>query len=111
MKANSMVLLVGLECKPEEEEKFNRWYDEHIPLMLKYPGIRAATRYRITKANEKYPNYLAIYEFENQQALEEYDTSPEHFQARKHVTNSWGEKLPYERKWRVAYKVIGAWEK
>jgi len=111
MKANSAVLLLGLECPPEVEEKFNEWYSEHIPVMLKFPGIKAASRYKITEANEKYPNYLAIYEFENQQALEEYETSPERAAALKHVSESWPEGIPYERRWRVTYRALKVWKK
>ena len=70
MKVNSVLLLVGLKCGPEREAEFNEWYPEHIALMLEVPGCTAASRYKITQPNEDYPNYLTIYEFESQQALE-----------------------------------------
>ena len=111
MEDERVILLVGLECRPEAEDKFNQWYDEHIPLMLKFPGVKAATRYKIAKADGKHPNYLAIYQFESQQAYGEYANSPEREVALKHVSDSWGDKLPYERRWRVAYRPIKTWNK
>ena len=115
MDADSVLLLVGMECAPEAEERFNEWYNEHIPIMLKFPGMKAATRYKITEANEEYPSYLAIYEFQNQQALEEYKTSPERAEAQKHAeerrrAEDPGEKNPYLR-WRVTYRALKTWSK
>lgn len=55
---------------PEREDEYNKWYsEEHLPDILKVPGIVAARRYRVrdtgdVKADPATPEYLAIYEIE-----------------------------------------------
>ncbi|MFC1904827.1 DUF4286 family protein [Chloroflexota bacterium] len=111
MNNDSVLLLVGLQCPPEIEQKFNEWYEEHISDILKYPGVKAATRYKLTEDNDEYPNYLAIYEFENEQAAKDYDTSPERDVVMRRAAEWWPEGTPYERRWRVKYRVIQSWKK
>jgi hypothetical protein len=54
------LLCVGLEPEPAYEEEYNAWYnDEHIPFLIKVPGVLRARRFR---ALEGGPKYLAVYE-------------------------------------------------
>jgi len=54
------LLCVGLEPEPAYEEEYNAWYnDEHIPFLIKVPGVLRARRFR---ALEGSPRYLAVYE-------------------------------------------------
>jgi len=78
MDVKPVINVVGIQCQPKVDEKFNIWYDQtHIPMLLKFGGLRGATRYKILKPSEEYPQYLAIYEFNSKQAFEEYRASPE----------------------------------
>ncbi|HLZ72297.1 MAG TPA: hypothetical protein VKV26_20530 [Dehalococcoidia bacterium] len=53
-------LAVGLVPKTGYDEEYNAWYDdEHIPLLLKVPGVLRARRFR---ALEGEPRYLALYD-------------------------------------------------
>ncbi len=53
-------LAVGLVPEPAYEEEYNAWYDdEHIPFLLKVPGVLRARRFR---AVEGEPRYLALYD-------------------------------------------------
>jgi hypothetical protein len=53
--------LVMMDVDPETEADFNRVYDtEHIPALLKVPGVLGATRYRT--AEPGMPRYAALYE-------------------------------------------------
>ena len=54
------LLCVGLEPEDGYEEEYNAWYnEEHIPLLIKVPGVLRARRFR---ALDGRPSYLAVYE-------------------------------------------------
>ncbi len=58
------VYVVRMDVDPEHEDVFNDLYDnEHIPALLKVPGVRAATRYKTSDPDV--PRYLALYEVDN----------------------------------------------
>ena len=58
-----IVLVVKIDVEPEMEEEFNRWYnEEHIPMLLKVPGVLWAKR---TINTGKGPKYAAFYEHES----------------------------------------------
>ncbi|ALJ19294.1 DUF4286 family protein [Microbacterium sp. No. 7] len=51
---------------PEVEDEYNRWYEEqHIPDVLRVPGVESAQRFRLTEQQRgagPYPyKYLALY--------------------------------------------------
>jgi len=55
--------VVMMDVEPEVEADFNRVYDEeHVPGILKVPGVLGASRYETS--NEGQPKYLALYEVE-----------------------------------------------
>ena len=62
------VLLVFTDCQPGQDTAFNDWYDhEHVPELLRWPGIVAAERFKINHAEdlpEGMGRYLVIYELE-----------------------------------------------
>ena len=103
--------IVATECEPEEEQKFNRWYDEtHIPLLFKFKGMKKVTRYKIAKETEGFPTYLAVYEFESKQAYEAYTKSAELAAGREEMDKTW-KGGGFEIKWRVQYEAMKTWEK
>lgn len=111
METKPVIHMVATRCQPEDEEKFNRWYDEiHIPLLLKFKGMKKVTRYKIIYETEEYPKYLAMYKFESQKAYEEYETSPELAAAREEQRETWKER-GFEVKWRVQYELIKTLER
>ena len=82
MNTAQAILIVGTECPAGiSEEEWNKWYSEHhVRLVLKFKGVRKADRYKrigTDRGEYNYPTYLAVYEFDNLQALEEYNASPE----------------------------------
>lgn len=45
---------------PEHEAELNRWYDtEHVPLLLRVPGVLRARRFRASSGT---PRYVALYD-------------------------------------------------
>jgi len=107
MEGRPVIHIVGTQCQPEVEEEFNRWYDQvHIPMLFKFNGLKKATRYKIAKPSEEYPEYLAIYEFESQKTFEAYQSSPELAAALEEMRETWKEG-EWEITWRVQYEAIG----
>jgi len=76
------VFTASMDIQPGKEAIFNELYDtEHVPLLLKVPGVLAATRVktepltmiiageRKTITIEGEPQYSAIYELESAEVL------------------------------------------
>jgi uncharacterized protein (TIGR02118 family) len=107
---NTPVLhIVGVRCEPQIEEKFVKWYNEvHIPLLLKFKGLKKATCTRAIKRSEEYPEYLSIFEFDNKQAFLDYEKSPELAAAAVERDETWKEG-GWDRMWRVQYEVLKTW--
>jgi hypothetical protein len=58
-----ILLIVRTDVAPEMEEEFNRWYnEEHIPLLLRVPGVLWAKRGVNVGEGQK---YIAVYEHES----------------------------------------------
>ncbi len=111
MNSGPIINMVATQCQPEDEEKFNKWYDEvHIPKLLKFKGIVEVTRYKLINTSEEYPKYLAIYRFENQSAFQSFQTSPELAAAREEMRETWkGEG--FKIIWRVQYEPMKTWKR
>src|SRR5277367_1650104 len=64
--------IVMAKVKPEQEDAFNRWYDEdHMPKALnRFPGVISGRRYKVLDGGDGY-NYMAFYEFESPEKLTE----------------------------------------
>ena len=53
-----------MDIEPDKEAVFNEIYNtEHIPTLLKVPGVLGAARYETS--GEGVPKYLAVYELES----------------------------------------------
>lgn len=75
------VLIVSMDVAPEHEALFNEIYDtEHIPNLLKVPGVRAAYRLRgepfglaiggaVKQVEPPSPVYSAVYEIDGPEVL------------------------------------------
>lgn len=103
--------MVASECKPEAEEKYNKWYDEvHIPMLLKFKGLKEVIRYRLVGETGAFPKYLTVYKFESPEAYEAYGTSPERSAAMDELATTW-KQGGFEVKWRVVYEPLKTWKK
>jgi hypothetical protein len=56
--------VVTMDVEPDKEDLFNEIYDnEHIPVLMKVPGVISAARYKTS--DQGVARYLAIYELES----------------------------------------------
>jgi len=80
--ASKYVFIASMDVAPEKEALFNEVYDtEHVPNLLRVPGVRAVTRLRTEPAafvlggetkrltGEGMPRYVAIYEIDSPEVL------------------------------------------
>lgn len=63
------LMCVMTSPQPGKEQEFERWYDEqHIPDLLRVPGIVSAQRFKLSAHQHKPPpfsqTYMAIYEID-----------------------------------------------
>ncbi|MBO0741712.1 MAG: hypothetical protein J2P51_09825 [Hyphomicrobiaceae bacterium] len=75
------LFVVRMDVDAEKEALFNEVYDgEHVPNILKVPGVRSATRFVgepftmsiggvVTKKQHEGPRYTAIYEIDSPEVL------------------------------------------
>jgi hypothetical protein len=61
------VYLVQMDVPADLEDEFNRIYDtQHVPNILKAPGVRGCARYRLHSADvEGVARYAALYEIDS----------------------------------------------
>src|SRR5919199_4156841 len=80
--ATKYVFIASMDVAPEKEAVFNEVYDtEHVPNLLKVPGVRSVTRLRTEPAavniggerkpvtGDGAPTYTAIYEIDGPEVL------------------------------------------
>ena len=77
----SYIFIASMDVDPDKEDLFNEVYDsEHIPLILKVPGVHRATRYtaeafEVDIGGERKriepdgPHYSAVYEIDGPEVL------------------------------------------
>ena len=65
------LFIVMAKVNPEDEEAFNRWYnEEHMPRALeRFPGVLSGRRYKILEGEGEY-QFLALYEFESYEKMD-----------------------------------------
>jgi len=106
-----VIYIVGVNCQPEHEEKFNSWYDEvHIPQLLKFEKLKEITRCRLIDKSQIYPKYLTMYKFDTRQDWEGYLNSPERIFALQGTKDTW-KGNESEMQWQVNYEVLKFWQR
>jgi antibiotic biosynthesis monooxygenase (ABM) superfamily enzyme len=106
-----IINVVATECPPEDEAKFNKWYNEvHIPMLFKYKGMKKVTRYKKMDGKSRMPKYLAVYEYDTREALDAISQSQEYKDAIAEMQET-QQDLPFEIKWASGYEPIKTWEK
>jgi hypothetical protein len=64
-----VIVIVKVNIDPQKESEFNRWYnEEHIPNLLKVPGVIKATRGVAIKGGGH--KYITVYEHESEEVRE-----------------------------------------
>ena len=81
------LLTVKTTITPDREKAFNEWYNhEHIPDLFKFRGVVSARRYKAIMPEDRF-QYVAFYEFESEETLQQFLRS-DHFAGLKKETDS-----------------------
>ncbi len=83
-----MVKLIALYRKPENVAEFERkYFESHLPLVKKVPGLRRLSIDRITDAPRGEPEFYLIAElvFDDRATMERAMASPENVEAGKNL--------------------------
>jgi antibiotic biosynthesis monooxygenase (ABM) superfamily enzyme len=73
-----VLFTVRATISAEREAAYNDWYHkEHCPQLLRFPGAVSARRYKTILSDDEY-QYMAVYEFENEETFERFQAS-DHF--------------------------------
>jgi uncharacterized protein (TIGR02118 family) len=103
--------IVATECSPEDDAKFNKWYNEvHIPMLFKNKDLKKVARYKVTIEKGEKPRYLAVYEFDTKEALSALTASPE-FKAAIEEMQETQQNCKFEIKSATTCEPIKTWEK
>jgi len=109
MNDAEIIYMVGIDCKAQYEEEFNIWYDKiHIPLLLKFKGLKRVSRYELSNGNKGYPAYLAVYEFSSKKIFEQYLKSPERAAALEEMRSRW-DSGEWQIQWQTHYELLKRW--
>ena len=111
MASYKIIQIVASQSTPDREEEFNRWYtDVHVPMFFGFDGLKQAARYRCIGDPGNNAKYLAVYEFEDEEALaafpksEAFSDAVKDFEGRK-------EAVGFEMKWAASYELIKSWSR
>ena len=108
MAGNPIINIVGTQCQIQDEEKFNRWYNEiHVPMLMKDKRVLGVSRYKYFGKPGGLPNYIAIYKFGSLKDYQDHQISPEHDAAVKEMQATW--KGSVELTSRVQYELVKEW--
>jgi antibiotic biosynthesis monooxygenase (ABM) superfamily enzyme len=110
MTKTRIINIVATECAPENDAKFNKWYDEvHIPMLMKFKGIKKVTRYRLIEENAPRPKFIAVYEYDNRKDFDGLTQSAEFQAAIAEMNETWKDPK-IDIKWAVSGEPIKTWE-
>lgn len=68
----TVLFVVKASITPDQEAAFNRWYNtEHCAEALQFKGAVSARRFKAIMGEDRYP-YMALYEFESEEAFQRF---------------------------------------
>ena len=116
MSSKPLIWIVGIQCRAEDEAKFNTWYDDvHVPMLLKGGCVKKVARFKLSDeiyhvgtTTQLCPNYLTIYEFETPTQFDAWMSGTARGEAGEDKVKTWSEN-PYEVRWATRYDLIKAW--
>lgn len=111
MAQGRFTTMVATDCNADCEDRFNEWYNNvHIPMMLKYPGLKKATRYKVIGDPVNGARYIGVYEYDSAESMTGINDSDVFKAAIQEMQESWAEG-GMEIKWMANWEPIQTWEK
>jgi len=111
MAGYKIIQIVASQSTSEKEEEFNKWYtDVHVPMFFGFDGLKKAGRYQCIGDAGDNAKYLAIYEFEDEEALAAFPKSEAFTEAVKDFEER-KEAVGFEMKWAASYELMKSWSR
>ncbi len=111
MAKSRIVNIVATECPTAEEAVFNKWYNDiHIPMLMKFKGIKKVTRYKVMEDVKEKCRFLAVYEYDSKEEMAALNASPEFKAAIDEMNGTWKDKK-YALTWAMGCEPIKTWGK
>lgn len=111
MAKSRVINIVATECVPADEAKFNKWYNEvHIPMLMKFKGIKKVTRYKVLDDGKGKGQYLAVYEYDSKEDMAALNASPEFKAAIEEMTET-QKGCKFDLKWAMGAEPVQTWGK
>lgn len=106
-----VIWTVGLQCRPEDEDAFNTWYDEvHVPMLLAGGHVADVIRYKLTGNTHDVapgaiacPTYQTVYEFSDRAHFEAWMNGQARADAGEDKAKTWAGR-PYDVVWAGCYE-------
>ena len=106
MAKSRIINIVATECIPGNEAKFNKWYNEvHIPMLMKFKGIKKVTRYKVMDESKEKGKYMAVYEYDSKEDMAALNASPEFKAAIEEMNQTWKGQM-FDLKWAMGCEPI-----
>jgi uncharacterized protein (DUF1330 family) len=110
-----VLLMIGVDVigPPELEKKCDEWYTAvHAPFVFSSKGVNKAVRYKLVDQphNTRAPKYLAVYEFKDKQAVEDWYAGPEFKAIIAQRKAAWPDEC-FKTPLRAVYEPIKDWQK
>lgn len=111
MASYKIIQIVASQSTPDKEDEFNKWYTNvHVPMFFGFDGLKQAGRYRCIGDPGDNAKYLAIYEFEDEEALAAFPKSEAFADAVKDFEER-KETVGFEMKWAASYELIKSYSR
>jgi uncharacterized protein (TIGR02118 family) len=111
MAKKPVIRIIAVKADPKFDKQFREWYVKtHVPMLMKYPGLKKTTQCDLLDPDGSSPGFLALFEFESEEAFAGYEKSPEFAEARKDASGRWSDQQR-EVKIRLNYRVEEVWQK
>lgn len=104
----TVLRIIGSNFRPGKEEEINLWWSSHhVPLILTGQAL-AGERYQRIGDDKAYPQFLVIYEFESEKALNDYLKSPLHKEIAPEDERraGWRQRGDISDVWEMNYRLI-----
>jgi antibiotic biosynthesis monooxygenase (ABM) superfamily enzyme len=116
MSSKPLIWIVGIQCRAEDEAKFNAWYDDvHVPMLLQGDFAKKVSRFKLSDkeyhvgtTTQLCPDYLTIYEFDGPEQFDAWMNGKGRAEAGEDKSKTWSEN-PYEVRWATRYDLVKAW--
>ncbi len=111
MAKQRLLNIIVTECPLKIAEKFNKWYNEvHVPMLMKYKGIKKTTRYKVMDEGKDKAQFIAIYEYDSKEDMAGLNASPEFKAAIEEMQETWKGQM-FDIKMAFNCDPIKAWER